>query len=149
MWNILLYLPIFCIESKSQLKGFVKKVIWTFLCVLGSISPTFYAQLFCAKVLREAFLYLHFKFELLLAKEHWHKCAYKMLVKLTTAYSIRAVSTNFNRNGGGIKKEMQILARKSVCLYVCVCVCVCLYVCVSVCVWMRERKRNVCDCGKR
>ncbi len=29
-----------------------------------SISPTFYAQLFHTKVLRKAFLYLHFRFEL-------------------------------------------------------------------------------------
>ncbi len=47
------------------------------------ISPTFYPRLFCTKVLCKAFLYLHFRFELLLAKEYWRKCAYKMLVKLT------------------------------------------------------------------
>jgi hypothetical protein len=29
-----------------------------------SISPTFYARLFCTKVLREAFLYLYFRLEL-------------------------------------------------------------------------------------
>ncbi len=48
-----------------------------------SILPTFYTRLFRTKVLREAFLYLNFRFELLLAKEYWRKCAYKMLVKLT------------------------------------------------------------------
>jgi hypothetical protein len=36
------------------------------------------------KVSRQAFLYLHFRFELFLAQEYWRKCAYKMLVKLTT-----------------------------------------------------------------
>jgi hypothetical protein len=36
------------------------------------------------KILREAFFYLHFRFELFLAQEYWHKCAHKMLVKLTT-----------------------------------------------------------------
>ncbi len=49
-----------------------------------SISPTFYARLFRTKVSREAFLYLHYRFELFLAKEYWRKCARKMLVKLTT-----------------------------------------------------------------
>jgi hypothetical protein len=32
-------------------------------------------------------LTLHFRFELLLAKEYWRKCAHKMLVKLTTDYN--------------------------------------------------------------
>jgi hypothetical protein len=50
-----------------------------------SISPTFYARLFCTKVLRQAFLYLHFRFELFLAQEYWRKCTHKMLVKMTTA----------------------------------------------------------------
>jgi hypothetical protein len=54
------------------------------LSVQVSISPTFYALLFRTEVLREAFLNLHFRFELLLAKEYWRKCAYKMLAKLTT-----------------------------------------------------------------
>jgi hypothetical protein len=49
-----------------------------------SISPTFYALLFCTKVLREVFWYIHYKFELLLAQNYWRKCAQKMLVKLTT-----------------------------------------------------------------
>jgi hypothetical protein len=48
-----------------------------------SISPTFYARLFSTKVWREAFLSLHFRFDLFLAKEYWRKCARKMLVKLT------------------------------------------------------------------
>jgi hypothetical protein len=30
-----------------------------------------------------AFLFLHFRFELILAKEYWLKCAHKLLVKLT------------------------------------------------------------------
>jgi hypothetical protein len=33
-----------------------------------SISPIFYAQLFCTKVSREAFLYLQIRFELFLAQ---------------------------------------------------------------------------------
>jgi hypothetical protein len=36
----------------------------------GSISPTFYARLFCMKVLPEAFLQLHFRFELFMAQEY-------------------------------------------------------------------------------
>jgi hypothetical protein len=41
-----------------------------------SISPT--------RVLSEAFLYLQFRFELVLALEFWRKYALTMLVKLTT-----------------------------------------------------------------
>ncbi len=41
-----------------------------------SISPTFYK-----------ILYIRLRFELLLAQEYWRKCAYKMLVKLTTGLS--------------------------------------------------------------
>jgi hypothetical protein len=47
------------------------------------ISPTFYARLFCTKVLREASLNLHFRFELFLVQEYWRKWAHKLLVKLT------------------------------------------------------------------
>jgi hypothetical protein len=36
------------------------------------------------KVLREAFLYLHFMFEFSLEQEYWRKCAHKILVKLTS-----------------------------------------------------------------
>jgi hypothetical protein len=49
-----------------------------------SISPNIlragflYQRFFC-----EAFLYLHFRLELLKAQENWRKCAQKMLVKLT------------------------------------------------------------------
>ncbi len=55
--------------------------------ILVSISPTFYAPLFRTKVLRQAFLYLNFRFELFLAQEYWRKCAHEMLVKLTTGRS--------------------------------------------------------------
>jgi hypothetical protein len=41
------------------------------------------------KVLHEAFLYLHFRFELSLAQEFWRKCTHIMLVKLTTGRQIR------------------------------------------------------------
>jgi hypothetical protein len=51
-----------------------------------SISPTFYARLFRAKVSHKAFLHLHFRFELFLAQEYWRKCAQKMLVKLTKGW---------------------------------------------------------------
>jgi hypothetical protein len=49
-----------------------------------SISPTFYALHFHTKVLREAFLYLHLRFELFLTQEYLRKCAHKILVKSTT-----------------------------------------------------------------
>ncbi len=57
-----------------------------------SISPTFYAQLFCTKVSREAFFVLYI--ELYLVKEYWRKCAHKMLVKLTPV-SQKVCSANF------------------------------------------------------
>jgi hypothetical protein len=44
------------------------------------------------KVLRQAFLYLHFRFEFFLAQEYWRKCALKMLVKLTTRHIFRTFS---------------------------------------------------------
>ncbi len=56
-----------------------------------SISPTFYARVFCTKVLCEAFLYSHLRFELFLAQEYWDKCSYKMLVKLTTGVNLANV----------------------------------------------------------
>jgi hypothetical protein len=37
--------------------------------LLVSISPTFYARIFCTKVLREAYLYLHLRFELFWCKD--------------------------------------------------------------------------------
>ncbi len=53
-----------------------------FLGALGSISLTFYAQLFCTKVLRTAFLYMHLRF----VRFGWNiigaKAAREMLVKL-------------------------------------------------------------------
>jgi hypothetical protein len=42
-----------------------------------SISPTFYASLFRTKVSRKAFLYLHFRLELILGQEYWRKCTLK------------------------------------------------------------------------
>ena len=48
-----------------------------------SISPTFYERLFCTKVFRAAFLYLHCRFKLFRCKEIGAKAARKMLVKLT------------------------------------------------------------------
>ena len=48
-----------------------------------SISPTFYARLFCTKGFRAAFLYLHCRFKLFRRKEIGAKAARKMLVKLT------------------------------------------------------------------
>jgi hypothetical protein len=53
----------------------------------GSISPTFYARLFCTKVLPEAFFVLAVKVKILLTQEYWRKCAYKMLMKLTPGFS--------------------------------------------------------------
>ena len=51
----------------------------------GSISPTFYAQLFCTKVFSAAFLYLQFGFVFVWRKNIGAKAARKMLVKLTPA----------------------------------------------------------------
>ncbi len=42
----------------------------------------FHQHFFVRNFFHEAFLYLHFRFELLLEGEYWRKCAYKMLVKL-------------------------------------------------------------------
>ncbi len=55
-----------------------------------SISPTFYPRLFRTKVSRVAFLYFHFRFELILAQKYLRKCAHKMLVKLTTVTEIES-----------------------------------------------------------
>jgi len=52
-----------------------------------SISPTFYAQLFCTKVFRAAFLYLWLRFVLFWRKEIGTKAACKMLVKLTKGHN--------------------------------------------------------------
>ncbi len=51
-----------------------------------SLSPTFYARLFCTMVLRKAFFCLHFRFELFLVQEYWHKCDYKKQVKQTKGF---------------------------------------------------------------
>jgi len=40
------------------------------------------------------------------------KAVRRRLMKLTPAYSMRAVSTNFNRNGSGIKKMNEFCERK-------------------------------------
>ncbi len=48
-------------------------------------------QHFCSKVLRKAFLYWHFRFDILLVQEYCRIFAHKMLVKLTT------VKKNFGR----------------------------------------------------
>ncbi len=74
------------VKSNSQI---FKEILWCQFpsakkCAnLESISPTFYAQLFCTKVLRAAFLHVNFRFKLFLVQEYWRKCAQKMLVKLT------------------------------------------------------------------
>ncbi len=52
---------------------------------------------FTTKVLRKAFLCLHFRFELFLAQEYWHKCAHKMLVKLTTGVNFTNIFEHFFR----------------------------------------------------
>jgi hypothetical protein len=51
---------------------------------LGSILPTFYVRLFRTKVFGKAFFVLEVCVILFLAQGNWRKCAYKMLVKLTT-----------------------------------------------------------------
>ncbi len=44
---------------------------------------------FSYKSFSRRFLYLHFRFELLLVKEYWCKCSYKLLVKLTIVNTIQ------------------------------------------------------------
>ena len=73
-----------------------------------SISPTFYKQLFCTKVFRAAFLYLHCRFVLFWHTEIGAKAAHKMSVKLTPCFcfskcSLARVSylfwtTSFSKN---------------------------------------------------
>ncbi len=79
-----------CIRSCSWIHSTCRHV---------SISPTFYARLFCAKVWMkvwfEPFFYLHFKFELFLAQEYWRKCSHTMLVKLTTGLAISKIWRSF------------------------------------------------------
>ncbi len=41
---------------------------------------------FVQKFFAQLFLHLNFWFELFLAQEYWHKCAHKMLVKLTPGF---------------------------------------------------------------
>ncbi len=57
----------------------------SFLSSTSQVSfwPTFYTQLFYAKVLLEAFMCLQFRFELFLVQEYWPKCAHNIMVKLT------------------------------------------------------------------
>ena len=57
----------------------------------GSISPSFYVQLFHTKVFWAAFMYLHFRFVLFWHKENGPKAACKMLVKLTTGLNFNNI----------------------------------------------------------
>ncbi len=58
-----------------------------------SISPTFYARrTYLNKSFVRGFLYSYFRFELLLAKEYWRKCAYRKMVKLTTGRTFYKVN---------------------------------------------------------
>jgi hypothetical protein len=57
-----------------------------------SISPTFYARLFRAKVSRKAFLHLDLSFVLFWRKNIGAKAARNMLVKLTTECIFFAVN---------------------------------------------------------
>ncbi len=71
------------------LSYFTSDALWQvrkFCTLQVSISPTFYGRLFCTKVLQEAFLYIHFRFEHILAQEYQRKCAHKMVVKLTPGF---------------------------------------------------------------
>jgi len=58
---------------------------------MGSISPTFYARLFCTKVLFEAFLYLQFGFVTFFQKDISAKAARKMLMKMATVVNFTNV----------------------------------------------------------
>jgi len=61
-----------------------------------SISPTFYARLFCAKVLCTAFLFLQFSFVIFCSKNIGAIGARKMLMKLTKGVLSKVVTT-FNK----------------------------------------------------
>ena len=54
----------------------------------GSISPTFYTQLFCTIVVWAAFMFLQFGFVIFWQKEISSKAASTILVKLTTGVTI-------------------------------------------------------------
>jgi hypothetical protein len=70
---------------KDSLNFFAGSVVIVGVVVAwGSISPTFYAQLFCTKVLRKTFL----------AQGNWRNCAHKILVKLTLSHK-KCQSWNF------------------------------------------------------
>jgi hypothetical protein len=56
------------------------------------ISPIFYKQLFCTKVICAAFLCLQFGFVIFWPKDFGAKAAHKMLVKLTPSL--------YNQNNG-------------------------------------------------
>jgi hypothetical protein len=73
---------------------------------------------FLRKFFCEAFLYLHFRFALLLSEEYWRKCTYKMLVKLPTELQLlvsfnhekMALHTLTNEKWRHFKKADKILA---------------------------------------
>ena len=69
-------------KGKKEMKNERKKV---------SISPTFYEQLFCTKVLNTAFLCLQLGFVIFWPKKISAKAARKMLVKLTQGRNKRYV----------------------------------------------------------
>ncbi len=71
-----------------------------------SISPNF-IRLFRTKIFHKAFLNLHFRFDIFLAKEYWRKCAQKMLVKLTTGHQ------SGSKNSFQPKKCLFMTSRKS------------------------------------
>jgi len=66
---------------------------WLTYLDLVSISSTFFAQIFCTKVLQAAFLWLCFGFvtkeEKLLKALSYEKLSSKMLMKLTPTYSFQ------------------------------------------------------------
>jgi hypothetical protein len=60
-------------------------------CLQLTISPTFYALLFCTKVLARSFLHIYFRFLHFWRKNIDAKAAPKMLVKLTPGQLTHAV----------------------------------------------------------
>jgi hypothetical protein len=61
------------------------------------ISPTFYAWLYCAKVLGKAFCTYILGLKFFGKKKYWRKCTHKILVKLTTGLTNNNNISKFDR----------------------------------------------------
>jgi hypothetical protein len=63
------------VSVTTEAKNFLRRVVQV------TISPTFYAQLFCTKVLRKASLYLHFRFVIFWNKNIGAKASRKIEIE--------------------------------------------------------------------